>query len=370
MLQGRFSRVLVLCLLVASCSAQKSFLRPSLPDDARGETVIASPNATADSDALMATTTLQPLGGTTTTNITQQSGLSLPKPISISTSGPTATGVATNSTTSTGSISNSTGATPEPVATATTTTTSNATAANSTPGVPPVTTVTTTETGAAVPPRPTPLTPTTPTVGMTPTISMAPSTSVPTLTMMPSIIETLEESDTSTLTTITMFPSEFSGSLTPVDPANRRQPFLHRKVGIEDVTNSSLVSLVPADGDVPAYFGNLVLNSWFEFEWDIPVAGFYDVHAGIASPEGAGSFDLVDMNTTHLYEIFVGFTPTEAWDTFANFSRQIEVLTPTLTTMRVEIVSEGFNIQYLYLTPSVLRDAIEERDGVSGLILN
>ncbi len=167
-----------------------------------------------------------------------------------------------------------------------------------------------------------------------------------------------------------MSPSEPSGSLTPVVPTNRRQPFLHRKVGIEDVTNSSLVSLNPADGDVPAYFGNLVLNSWFEFEWDIPVAGFYDVHAGIASPEGAGSFDLIDMNTTQLYESFVGFTPTEEWDTFANFSRQIEVLTPTLTTVRVEIVTEGFNIHYLYLTPSVLRDAIEERDGVSGLPLN
>jgi hypothetical protein len=188
--------------------------------------------------------------------------------------------------------------------------------------------------------------------------------------MMPSTIGTLDESDTSTLTTSTVAPSEPTGSVTPVDPANRRQPFLHRKVGIEEVTNSSLVSLIPADGDIPAYFGNLVLNSWFEFEWDIPVAGFYDVHAGVASPEGAGSFDLVDMNTTQLYESFVGFTPTEGWDTFANFSRQIEVLTPTLTTMRVEIVTEGFNIHYLYLTPSILRDAIEERDSVSGLTLN
>lgn len=117
-----------------------------------------------------------------------------------------------------------------------------------------------------------------------------------------------------------------------------------------------------ADGETPAYFGNLVPGGWFEFEWNVPVAGFYDVHVGVASPQGAGAFDLIERDTQLLYESFLGFPITNEWDLFASMSRQIEVLTPGLVTMRVEIVSEGFNIQYLYLTPSVLRDAIDKRD--------
>lgn len=391
--KGRVPVVLALCILVVSSSAQKTYLRPSLPNDVRSEALHLPPNSAASPNLrvedLAADTALSPSVGATDTSVAQQTGLSPPKSV-------TTTGASTLSTTISGSVPGSpdnstatatgitvTGAVPP-------STTTVATAATGTVATPAATPVMAPGTTLAASPATAPLansagatasTPVTsvPEIGLIPTISPAPTSLdldpaptlslVPSITMMPttstdyvSNATLAPTNDTTIAPTNTVAPSMTTGSLPPKVPVERQQPFLHRKVGIDDVTNSSLVTLVPAEDEKPAYFGNMILKSWFEFEWNVPVAGFFDVFAGVASPESGGSFHLVDMNTTLPYETFTGFNATMAWDTFSSFSRQIEVVTPGMVTMRVETVTEGFNLQYLYFTPSVLRDAIDERD--------
>ncbi len=103
-----------------------------------------------------------------------------------------------------------------------------------------------------------------------------------------------------------------------------------------------------ADGS--SFIGFLDPSDWVSYNVLLPFTGTYKVDVSVASPEGAGSFQLANMMTREVYGTFDNLPATDDWTEWRTASDMLD-LPEGEWMMELTILESGMNIKSVTISP-------------------
>jgi hypothetical protein len=90
-------------------------------------------------------------------------------------------------------------------------------------------------------------------------------------------------------------------------------------------------------------------GDWLEYDVNLPTAGTYRMSYRIASPDGAGSFQLTSPDMSQVYGAVDSLTPSGGWQSW--YTDSMDVTLPAgPQTIRINISDGGWNLAWLCFT--------------------
>ncbi len=134
------------------------------------------------------------------------------------------------------------------------------------------------------------------------------------------------------------FNLEFLG-LNFIDSATGDSEDNHYLVPAKDYTNTNGVEVDPNNGNV----GSLDPGDWIEYSLNVVSTGVYILQFYVASPEGWGSFKVVNPQTQEIYGGFDSLPTTESWFSWVSVDIPNVSLSQGTVPIKLEITNGGFN---------------------------